>query len=155
MFDAVMDAPFGKIGVRTAGDWIAEIVYLPASFGALDPLNATARDAVHQLTQYLQSPSHPFSLRLKPVGTAFQRRVWDAIEAIPAGRVATYGGLARALASAPRAIGQACGANHFPIVIPCHRVVSAGGIGGFANSAEEGYFRNVKRWLLQHEGLDY
>jgi len=69
--------------------------------------------------------------------------------------VLTYGQLARQLGSVPRAVGQACGANYFPIVIPCHRVVSSSGIGGFAHHAEDGFFRNVKRWLLTHEGLPY
>jgi methylated-DNA-[protein]-cysteine S-methyltransferase len=94
-------------------------------------------------------------LPLAPLGTPFQRRVWQALCDIAPGVVMTYGQLARQLGSVPRAVGQACGANHFPIVIPCHRVVSSGGIGGFAHHAEEGFYRNVKRWLLAHEGIPY
>ena len=64
---------------------------------------------------------------------------------------ATYGKLAADLGSAPRAVGQACGANPFPLIVPCHRVTSAAGLGGFAN-AREGWLLEVKRWLLAFEG---
>lgn len=74
-----------------------------------------------------------------------------AIAAIPRGRTATYGELATSLGSAPRAVGQACGANPFPLIVPCHRVTSAAGLGGFAN-AREGWLLEVKRWLLAFEG---
>ena len=61
------------------------------------------------------------------------------------------GKLAADLGSAPRAVGQACGANPFPLIVPCHRVTSAAGLGGFAN-AREGWLLEVKRWLLAFEG---
>ena len=73
------------------------------------------------------------------------------ISAIEAGRTRSYGELARELRSAARAVGQACGANPLPLVVPCHRVLAAGGIGGFAHS-EGGFLLEVKRWLLAHEG---
>ncbi|MBI2318943.1 MAG: MGMT family protein, partial [Betaproteobacteria bacterium] len=83
--------------------------------------------------------------------TPFQRRVWSAIAAIAPGRTRSYGDIARELGSSARAVGQACGENSFPLVIPCHRVVSAAGIGGFAHSGG-GYLLEAKRWLLGHEG---
>ena len=90
---------------------------------------------------------------LRPSGTAFQRRVWEQIAAIPNGQTRSYGRLAKDLKNAPRAVGQACGANWFPLVIPCHRVTAAGGLGGFASSDDEnGFHLSVKRWLLRHEG---
>jgi methylated-DNA-[protein]-cysteine S-methyltransferase len=70
--------------------------------------------------------------------------------AIPRGRTLTYGTIAKALGSAPRAVGQACGANRFPVAIPCHRVVAAAGVGGFAHHAQ-GFHVDIKRWLLRHE----
>ncbi|RDS98677.1 methylated-DNA--[protein]-cysteine S-methyltransferase, partial [Burkholderia contaminans] len=85
----------------------------------------------------------------------FQHRVWDVISDIPPGTVLTYGQVAKRIGSAPRAVGQACGANYFPLVIPCHRVVAAGGLGGFANHDDNGYYQKVKRWLLAHEGVPY
>jgi methylated-DNA-[protein]-cysteine S-methyltransferase len=74
--------------------------------------------------------------------------------AIPRGKTRTYGDLAQELGAefeaTPRAVGQCCGDNRLPIVIPCHRVVAADGIGGFSHTTE-GYLIEVKRWLLAHE----
>ena len=83
-------------------------------------------------------------------GTPFRQRVWQAIHAIPSGRTLTYGELARKLNSAPRAVGGACGDNRIPLVIPCHRVVASGGIGGFMH-ASGGDPIAIKQWLLRHE----
>jgi methylated-DNA-[protein]-cysteine S-methyltransferase len=76
--------------------------------------------------------------------------VWAAIRAIPAGQVRAYGDLARSLGSAARAVGQACGANPFPILVPCHRDVAQHAIGGFAH-ARGGFLIDTKQWLIQHE----
>ena len=103
---------------------------------------------------YLDDPQHEFSLPLRPAGTTFQRRVWEQISAIPNGQTHTYGQLATALKNAPRAVGQACGANPYPLVVPCHRVIaSGGGLGGF-NRQGGGFLLAVKRWLLRHEGSE-
>ena len=91
-----------------------------------------------------------FDLPLKPAGTAFQRRVWARLASIPQGRVETYGAIAKKLRSGARAVGGACGANPIPILIPCHRVLGAGGgLGGY--SGEGGVA--TKRFLLAHEDL--
>ncbi|MBB5507238.1 methylated-DNA--[protein]-cysteine S-methyltransferase [Paraburkholderia atlantica] len=155
MFNAVIDAPFGKVGIRLEGEAVREIVYLPDSTRNAAPETPLAREAVEQIERYFESASAKFALPLAECGTAFQRRVWQAICDIPPGVVLTYGQLAKQLGSVPRAVGQACGANFFPIVIPCHRVVSASGIGGFAHDGGDGFFRDVKRWLLAHEGVPY
>ncbi|MFX7984983.1 methylated-DNA--[protein]-cysteine S-methyltransferase, partial [Acinetobacter baumannii] len=78
-----------------------------------------------QLDAYYGNPNAAFDVPLAPAGTDFQRRVWNAISAIPCGSVITYGTIAKQIGSVPRAVGQACGDNWFPILIPCHRVVSA------------------------------
>ncbi len=149
-FQARLDMPFALVGVRTEGSVVAEIVYLPRSAGAMAPTNALAERVCAQIERYATDPSYRFKLPLKQVGSAFQRSVWNLIAAIPCGKTRTYGELARILHNAPRAVGQACGANYFPLVIPCHRVVAAGGIGGFANS-RGGYLLEIKRRLLAHE----
>lgn len=149
-FHAKLDTPFALVGIRTEGAALAEIVYLPRSAGSLAPSNALAEQACRQIEKYAADPGYRFKLPLKQVGTAFQRRVWDQIAAIPCGETRTYGDIARLLRSAPRAVGQACGTNYFPLVIPCHRVVAAGGIGGFAHRSS-GYLIEVKRRLLLHE----
>lgn len=149
-FQAKLDTPFGLVGVRTEGEVLAEIVYLPRSAGALAPANALAERACAQIEKYIADPGYRFKLPLKQVGTAFQRRVWEQLAAIPCGETRRYGDIARVLKSAPRAVGQACGTNYFPLVIPCHRVVAANGLGGFAHTSS-GYLLEVKRWLLLHE----
>lgn len=154
-FNAVFATPFGKVGIRTEANAIFEIVYLPITAQEIPPNNALARRAVRQIERYLKQPSAAFELPLAEVGSVFQRRVWQAISEIAPGTVMTYGQLARAIGSAPRAVGQACGSNYFPLVIPCHRVVGSTGIGGFAHHGGDGYFRTVKRWLLAHEGVHY
>lgn len=153
-FCAVLPAPTFALGVRCDEASIHEIVYLPPRAGR-QPVTALAKEAVRQLTAYLANPRFVFSLPLAPAGTPFQRRVWQAIAAIPAGQTQSYGALAQALGSSARAVGQACGANPYPLVIPCHRVVAAGGaLGGFAN-ARGGFLLEVKRWLLAHEGARF
>lgn len=93
-----------------------------------DPTSSPVLDAAReQLGAYFQGRRRQFDLPLRPTGTPFQLRVWEVMRAIPFGSVRTYGALARELGSAPRAVGQACGRNPLPIVIPCHRVVGAGG----------------------------
>ncbi len=149
-FQARLDTRFALVGIRTEGAALAEIVYLPRSAGSLAPTNALAERACMQIESYAADPGYRFKLPLKPLGTAFQRRVWALIAAIPLGQTRTYGDLARLLNSAPRAVGQACGTNYFPLVIPCHRVVAAKGLGGFAH-ASGGYLIEVKRRLLRHE----
>ena len=81
--------------------------------------------------------------------------MWKAIAAIPLGQSRTYGEVARMVRSAPRAVGQACGANRVALIIPCHRVVGALGVlGGFMN-AHRGDPIAIKRWLLAHEGYRF
>jgi methylated-DNA-[protein]-cysteine S-methyltransferase len=149
---ARLPAPFGLVGVRTDGDAVAEIVYLPRAAGELAPRDRAAEMACAQIARYLADPDFVFDLPLAPTGTPFQRRVWRQISSIPRGSTRTYGELAGALGSSARPVGQACGANRFPLAIPCHRVVAAGGVGGFAHHAG-GFHVAVKRWLLRHEGV--
>lgn len=153
LFQAIVDLPLGKVGVRTAAGQIAELCYLPPHFDAKTPQDAVAEIAAHQLQRYCEDADYVFDLPLRAVGTPFQQRVWDTIRSIPRGSVRTYGELASHIGSVPRAVGQACGANWFPVVIPCHRVTAATGLGGFSRSDDpNGYLLAIKRWLLAHEG---
>ena len=150
-YQAKLLAPFALLGIRTEGDVLAEITFLPKTGTPLAPQSRLAARACVQIERYLNDPQFRFDLPLVPQGTEFQRRVWAKIAAIGAGRTRSYGELARDLSSAPRAVGQACGANPVPLVVPCHRVLAAGGIGGFAHH-EGGFHLAIKRWLLAHEG---
>jgi methylated-DNA-[protein]-cysteine S-methyltransferase len=154
---AVIRAPFGKLGIKTAlfedSLMLKEIFYVSKDTDLLSPKNALAKNAREQIEAYFKNPATHFDLPMIPQGTNFQQKVWQNISVIPLGKAMTYGELARKMKSGPRAIGGACGANPFPLLVPCHRVVSATGIGGFARQDEEGYHRNIKTWLLQHEGV--
>ncbi|WP_037299501.1 methylated-DNA--[protein]-cysteine S-methyltransferase [Rubritepida flocculans] len=109
------------------------------------PLLREARDQLHD---YFDGRRLSFQLPLAPRGTPYQRRVWAALARIPPGQTRSYAEIAREIASAPRAVGQANGRNPLPILIPCHRVVAAdGSLGGY--SGEGG--TDTKRFLLAHE----
>lgn len=150
MYDVVVGFPKMKVAVATRDGRVAGIRYLPPDADLLAPANALAERAARQLERYREDADAKFDLPLLIEGTQFQRRLWDALCAIPRGRTLTYGELARQLGGEARAVGQACGDNKLPIVIPCHRVVAASGIGGFAHSTD-GYLIEAKRWLLMHE----
>jgi methylated-DNA-[protein]-cysteine S-methyltransferase len=150
--DAILPAPFGAMGVRLNGGRLAGLEFLPHG----TPLRAggrlTARVAA-ELAAYYADPRHRFDLTLDLEGTPFRRRVWQALQAIPPGETRTYGQIATSLGSSPRAVGQAVGDNPIPIVVPCHRVLAAHGLGGFMH-ASDGFSLDVKKWLLRHEGQD-
>ena len=136
--------------MKTRGERVAEIRYLPPQTPLVDPKSGLAERAAQQLERYRVDPAARFDLPLLVEGTSFQRRLWDALCQIPCGETLTYGELARRLGAEARAVGQACGDNRLPIVIPCHRVIASNGIGGFAHSTG-GYLVEAKRWLLAHE----
>lgn len=149
-YQAIVAAPGFSLGVRCSTEEVIEIEFLEPG-PELPPGSPLAAEVVRQLKAYLADPDFVFGLPLRPSGTVFQRRVWDRIAAIPAGVTRTYGDIAHDLKNAPRAVGQACGANPFPLVIPCHRVVGRqGGLGGF-NRQGGGFLLDIKRWLLAHE----
>ncbi|MCM2569043.1 methylated-DNA--[protein]-cysteine S-methyltransferase [Janthinobacterium kumbetense] len=155
LFSAIVAAPFGAMGVRAQEGQLCELVYLPPHFVEKDAQDAVSERACQQLARYFLDPDYVFDLPLADAGSAYQQRVWAAIAGIPRGQVRTYGDVARLIGSAPRAVGQACGANWFPVVIPCHRVTAAGGLGGFAHHDDAaGFHPGVKRWLLAHEGVE-
>lgn len=152
-FSVVVSLPFGKLAARTAGGLVQQLLYLPQHYEEKAPQDAVAAAVADQAQRYCMNPDFQFDLPLAPVGTAFQRKVWDTICTIPRGSMRSYGELARHIGSAAQAVGQACGGNYFPLVVPCHRVTAAQGLGGFANSHDpNGYLLNIKRWLLAHEG---
>jgi methylated-DNA-[protein]-cysteine S-methyltransferase len=149
-YAAVLSAPEFSIGICCNEDEITSIEYIEPR-PEVKPTSPLAKEAVRQLRAWLKDPSFQFGLPLAPAGTHFQRRVWQQISAIPAGKTMSYGEVAAAIHSGPRAVGNACGANPYPIVVPCHRVVGANqGLGGFARQ-RGGFLLDIKRWLLLHE----
>jgi methylated-DNA-[protein]-cysteine S-methyltransferase len=149
-YQAIFAAPFGKLGITCTEEALLGIDFLPAAIRAQAARNELAREACAQLRAYLADASFRFDLPIELRGTEHQRKVWQAMSAIPSGQTRTYGEIAVQVASSPHAVGQACGSNPVPIVIPCHRVVSRSGLGGFMHSADRGAIA-IKRWLLDHE----
>ena len=124
----------------------------PATAQVSDPSDAALagmQRVLSQLREYFAGERRVFDLRLRALGTDFQRRAWQALVAIPYGETRTYGQQAAALGSpnASRAVGRANSLNPLPIVVPCHRVIGSNGqLTGFAGGLQR------KRWLLEHEG---
>jgi len=144
-------APFAVIGLHASTVAVTRVEFLARSTPELAATGALVARAARQIQRYLADPGFRFDLPLDPGGSAFQLRVWQALAAIPPGSLRTYGELARALHSAPRAVGQACRANPIPLIVPCHRVIGRQGLGGFMG-AVAGDPVAIKRWLLGHEG---
>jgi methylated-DNA-[protein]-cysteine S-methyltransferase len=130
---------------------LAQIRYLPLSARHKAPGNALAALAEQQCRAYFADSRAVFDLPLKPQGTEFQQRVWHAIAQLQAGEKTTYGVIAARLHSGARAVGGACGANYFPLIIPCHRVIAKANLGGFMGQDTPGLYRDIKLWLLNHE----
>ncbi len=155
----LINAPFGFVSVAIEANQLL-VDLLPQR--ALPPLssfcqpreikNTILRQACEQIEQYLKEASQNFSQSLcQQAGTAFQKRVWQAIVDIPLGQTASYEQIAKKIGSGSRAVANACGANKIPLIVPCHRVVAKNGLGGFMQGCEDG--SHIKRWLLAHENV--
>lgn len=141
-----IDSPIGPVTIRERDGAIAAIDLRAAA--SLQEPTPLLRQAATQLAEYFAGTRTDFDLPLAPPHSDFQGRIRAAMLAIPYGETRSYGALAEAIGSVPRAVGQACGDNPIPIVVPCHRVLAAGGrIGGYS----AGGGRTTKRWLLGHE----
>lgn len=153
----VIPAPFGCLGVQTelvdGSLMISKIDYLPPDTAPISPRNALAKAFSKQCDQYFNDALSIFDVPLKPAGTVHQQKVWNATQGIGVGATSTYGEIAKMIKSGPRAVGTACGANPYPLVTPCHRIISAQGLGGFIKEDAPGFYRQIKIWLLKHEGV--
>jgi len=151
-YDIVCDSPIGKLGIRVHGNQLTRLDYLPDSRHLKPASTVFGLRVCFELAAYFEDPGFRFTLPVAVQGTLFQQRVWQQLTRIAPGTVRTYGELAARLDSGARAVGNACRHNPVSIVVPCHRVVSADGLGGYSGkTAGPGLER--KRWLLQHEGV--
>lgn len=141
---SLADTPVGPVSVVVRDGAIIRLEWAVLN-GPSDPI---AQAAVAQLSDYFAGARESFDLPLAPEGSDFQRKFGAALCAIPFGDTRTYGDLARDLGVPAQAIGQACGANPIPIIIPCHRVLGATGLGGFSGAGGV----ECKVALLRHEG---
>jgi len=151
-YSAILAMPTCRLGIALAGPKLRTLVFLAPDTPTMPATDEVSRSVAAALDAYLRQGTPFPALPLEHCGTPFQQRVWRAISEIPAGQILRYGEMAAALGSAARAVGQACGANPFPLLVPCHRVLGSKGIGGFANHTN-GWLIETKRWLLWHEGV--
>mgnify|MGYP001486911068 CR=1 FL=1 len=148
---AFIHTPLGLLRLSASENGLISIQFrselsAPAGPGVSHPV---LKETVRQLTAYFEGKLTAFDLPLAPPGTAFQQRVWEALQEIPFGHTMTYMELSKKLgdAKAIRAVGRANGQNCIPIVIPCHRVIGSDNkLIGYAGGIER------KQQLLQHEG---
>ena len=145
------DSPVGRLALEAEGDALTGVRWADRGERAgARQLPAVLKEARRQLERYFAGKLKRFDLALAARGTDFQKRVWRMMSEIPYGETATYGGMAMALGSGPRAVGMACGRNPLPIVVPCHRVLGAGGSeGGYSG----GKGLRTKHKLLALEGV--
>lgn len=136
-----IDTPVGRLTIDEQNEVIVAIAWNDTPAGNGSPL---LDEAARQLAAYFAGGLRQFELPLAASGTEFDRQVRAAMQAIPYGETRTYGDLAHATDSGPRAIGRACGRNPIPIIVPCHRVLAAGGLGGYSGGAG----LPTKEWLL-------
>ncbi|MDE0728694.1 MAG: methylated-DNA--[protein]-cysteine S-methyltransferase [Alphaproteobacteria bacterium] len=141
-----MHSPVGDITIAIDGGSVVSLDWGWARDQAVDDLLLKAKT---QLDDYFDRGSRAFDLPLQPAGTEFQRRVWSLMQEIPYGGTMTYGEMSDRLNSSARAVGMACGANPIPLIIPCHRVLAANGMGGY--SGDGGVETKVA--LLRLEGV--
>jgi methylated-DNA-[protein]-cysteine S-methyltransferase len=146
---AVVESPIGKLWVESDGQLITRL-----SFEALHVRQAKVppvlQEAQHQLDAYFRKERKTFKLPLQRKGTRFQQLVWAELDGIRFGRSRTYAEIARQIGgkAIARTVGNACGRNPFPIIVPCHRVIAADGL---LTGHVGGLWR--KKWLLEHEGV--
>ena len=108
------------------------------------------KEGLNQLDAYFAGKLTRFDLPLAPNGTDFQQQVYRVMQDIPFGEVLTYGEVAKKLGVPAQPIGQACGSNPIPVIIPCHRIVGTGNLGGFSGLGGV----EMKVQLLRHEGAN-
>ncbi len=144
-------SPVGRLALEAEGDRLTGVRWTSRDEGSrAEKTTPILKEAVRQLDRYFRGKLKRFDLKLADQGTPFQKSVWAMMRDIPFGETATYGGMAMALGSGPRAVGTACGRNPIPIITPCHRVLGAGGKeGGFSG----GRGLPTKRQLLALEGV--
>jgi methylated-DNA-[protein]-cysteine S-methyltransferase len=146
--------PVGKLTVAVDDSGVRHVLF-ESNRHAPPPLDdwrrdtSATREVREQLLEYFEGSRKTFNLKLNPVGTPFQRRIWLLLATIPWGQTSSYGAMAAKLdkPAASRAVGAANGRNPLPIILPCHRVIGAdGSLTGFGGGLK------TKAWLLAHEG---
>lgn len=147
----IVATQFGRIGVWTDGARLLRLGWAGANEdGLLRPPDRVAARAALQLARYCDDPEYRFDLPVAPARTPFEKAFRATLRAVGAGNLCTYGELAARLGSGPRAVGRACARNPLLIIVPCHRVVAAAGLGGYSGRGGRRDL-GLKRRLIAHE----
>ena len=156
-YDSIFDTELATIGLRFDGKNLVMLEYLDKISGkkpGKKPGNKTAERVKNKIEKYIDPKSKikDISVDFELHVTDFQASVLKELQRIPYGETRTYGEIAQILKTSPRAVGNACRRNPLPIIIPCHRVVAANGIGGY-DGARSGDLLKIKQRLLAREGV--
>lgn len=144
-----IDTPVGVLTLQSNGEAISRVFWSDSGVSAaIDETDSICDIAAEQLLSYFFGHRKQFTVPVSLGGSDLQRKVWRVMREIPFGDVLTYGDVARAVGSEPQAVGTACGQNPVPVIVPCHRIVGAGGkLTGFSG----GRGIETKAFLLDHE----
>jgi methylated-DNA-[protein]-cysteine S-methyltransferase len=142
-----LQTPAVTLKVHRKGDVITQIDWDYAEHQESAP-----HDEI-RLADFWPATDKTINIKLLKQGTPFRNKVWAELVKIPFGKTLTYSGLAKAIGSAARAVGNACRDNPYPLIIPCHRVVAMNGMGGF-NGHRHGAFMDIKAKLLDYEATN-
>lgn len=148
MENVIIATPIGLLQLEGSRDGLSSVLFIETDVTPSSIVPDVLEDAATQLQEYFSGECTTFSLKLDPLGTDFQRRVWRALETIPFGKTTSYLAIAKQLGDAKviRAAASANGKNPISIIIPCHRVIgSDGSLTGYAGGLHR------KKWLLAHE----
>lgn len=142
-----IDSPIGTLLLESDGKALTRVELVQKK--AVDTADTITLKAAKELSVYFAGKADTFSVPTDAVGTAFQKAVWNVMKNTPVGTTRTYGEVAKIIGKpkAVRAVGTACGANPLLVVVPCHRIKAAHGLGGFAAGLSS------KKWLLAREGV--
>ena len=149
--DLVISTPIGKLHLVCQNDSIVKI-NLNSQSPVSQNLSKLHQEIAEQFKSYFSNSAFKFDLEIERQATSHQEKVWRCLSQIPSGTVKTYGEIAKQIGSSAQAVGNACRHNPIPVIVPCHRVVAASNIGGFSG-ATDGRLLNIKRVLLEHEGV--
>ncbi len=147
---AIIETPAGFLQLYARGNELVQAQWVVGEASPKPAKGKFLKNVVQQIQQYWQNPGTKFFVNRIQQGTEFTNKVWQALEQIPSGQTRTYGELAQALGTSSRAVGNACRKNPYPLIVPCHRVVSAKGLGGY-DGATAGEKLTIKQKLLAHE----
>jgi len=151
-YNAIINSPIGKLGIKTDNGYLQFVDYLSDEIAVQQADDELSAQVVQQLQAYFENPAFEFDIACDMTGTDFQQRVWKQLKSISSGHSMTYAEVADSLHSGARAVGGACRKNPIPIIVPCHRVVAKSGIGGYDGDWGSGKVE-IKQWLLRHESV--